>query len=247
MTWFEPKLIGVADSESSSALMRPLRYGLDGPGPFAWALGVGVVCVVAGAVAWPPAIWVGVGLLGYAGGHLFASVVGKPRSGGRLIDSIPWRGDECVLDVGCGHGLLLIEAARRLTTGRAVGVDVWRQKDQWHNSRGATIDTVRDAGVADRVEVSGADARALPFRDDTFDVVVSSLVIHNISDREGRAQAVREIARVLRPGGRVAILDIAGTSLYANELEAAGLVDVHRSAAALLLVPTARRLSARRP
>jgi ubiquinone/menaquinone biosynthesis C-methylase UbiE len=224
-----------------------IRYGIDGPGPLAAGAGAGVACIVVGALAWSPMMWVGIGLLAYAGGHFFASAVGKGRTARRMIDAIDWRGDEDVLDVGCGHGLLLIETARRLTTGRAVGVDVWRQKDQWRNSRDATLENVKAAGVEARVEVRDGDARQLPFPDASFDVVVSCLVIHNIRSGDERAQAIREIARVLRPGGQVAIIDMAATARYAAELRAAGLVDLRRTFHLALVMPTARQLTARKP
>ena len=182
--------------------------------------------------------------LGYAALHLWSSKRGKQRDAARLLDGIPWRGDEHVLDVGCGHGLLLINAAQRLTTGTAVGIDVWSQKDQWHNSPEATLENARRAGVADRVEVRDGDARRLDFPDETFDVVVSSLVIHNIPGDEGRARAISEIARVLKPGGRVAIVDIAKTNLYERELAAApAMTDVRRSRTVLFL-PTSGKVTA---
>ena len=64
------------------------------------------------------------------------------------------------------------------------------------------------AGVADRVEVRTADMTALPFADDSFDVVTSALAIHNISSPEGRHRAIEEAMRVLRPGGRLLIADL---------------------------------------
>jgi arsenite methyltransferase len=56
----------------------------------------------------------------------------------------------------------------------------------------------------------------LPFEERTFDIVASSLTLHNIRGRVGREQAVREIVRVLKPGGIVSILDIARTGEYAR-------------------------------
>ena len=43
----------------------------------------------------------------------------------RMLEAVNWRGDEQVLDVGCGNGFLLVEIAKRLTTGMATGIDVW--------------------------------------------------------------------------------------------------------------------------
>ena len=82
--------------------------------------------------------------------------------------------------------------------------------------------------MAERVELHSADMRALPFDDGSFDVMVSSLAIHNISGAGERAKALREAARVLRPGGKLAIADIRYTRAYATELEACGLMVTER-------------------
>jgi ubiquinone/menaquinone biosynthesis C-methylase UbiE len=161
------------------------------------------------------------------------SKVGKVRERDRLLDSLPWRGDEAVLDVGCGRGLLLIGAARRLTTGNAVGTDIWRAADLSGNRPEATLENARLERVADRVEVRDGDARRLPFADGAFDVVVSKEVLHNIYDASERDTAVREIARVLKPGGRLLLGDVRHTGRYAQALRESGLVDVRRSPASV--------------
>ena len=155
---------------------------------------------------------------------LVSSVWGKFRLRDRMLDDIPWRGDEQVLDVGCGHGLMLIGAARRVPRGNATGVDVWSQRDQASNSREATERNARLEGVADRVEIRDADARTLPFRDATFDVVLSSFVIHNIAGAEERDRAVREIARVTKSGGYVGIADVGHVRAYRHRLETSGFI-----------------------
>ncbi|MEY2471266.1 MAG: arsenite methyltransferase [Actinomycetota bacterium] len=226
--------------------MALLDDGVDAPRDLVTRAAAGGVFLALGTV-WPIAQWPAGFLLFYSAGQFFVSVYGKQRTVRRMLDRLPWRGDEHVLDVGCGHGLLLVEAARRLTTGRAVGIDVWSQRDQWRNTADATRARLRAAGLGDKVEVQDADARELPFADASFDVVVSNLVIHNIPGEDERARAIREVARVLKPGGRVALVDIAHTRHYAEVLRAEGFVDVHRGAVPLMVWPGARRLTATKP
>src|SRR5215211_4228755 len=128
-----------------------------------------------------------------------------------LLDGLKLRGDERILDMGCGRGAVLLMAAQHLTTGRAVGVDLWRSVDQSGNSPAATQRNAVAEGVADRVDLHTGDMTALPFEDNSFDVVVSSLAIHNIRGRAGREKAIDEAVRVLRPGGRLLIADLLGT------------------------------------
>jgi ubiquinone/menaquinone biosynthesis C-methylase UbiE len=226
--------------------MGLLDDGLDAPRDLLKAGGAGLVFLALGFV-WPLAQWPAGFLLFYAAGQLFVSVYGKRQTARLMLDRLSWRGDERVLDVGCGHGMLVIEAARRLTTGRAIGVDVWSQRDQWRNTADATRDHARAAGVGDRVEVHDADARELPFADGTFDVVVSNLVIHNIPGADERARAIREVARVLGPGGHVALVDMAHTGDYARVLRDAGFTEVRRAVVPLMVWPGARRLTATKP
>ena len=170
-----------------------------------------------------------------AGSLIWYSKIEKPRQAEHLLDLVPWRGDERVLDVGCGRGLLLISAARRLTDGRAVGVDLWSGLQLSGNRPQAVLENARRAGVAERVEIQDGDARSLPFADASFDVVLSSLVLHNIPSQTGRRQAVREIARVLKPGGHVALLDVRHTSDYVHVLCDCGLIDPRRQSAGWFL------------
>ena len=154
---------------------------------------------------------------------IYDSKIGKVREREKYLDKIAWRGDERVLDVGCGLGLFLIGAAKRLSTGRAVGIDKWQQEDLSGNNAAGALDNAMIEGVADKVEVHTGDARKLPFDDASFNVVLSSMALHNIYNAGERQTAVCEIARVLRSGGRVLILDVRHTRQYAATLRDAGL------------------------
>src|SRR5580658_10434472 len=136
----------------------------------------------------------------------------------RILDGTHLRGDEMVLDMGCGRGAVLTAVARRLTTGRVTGVDIWSTTDQSGNARDVTLRNASLEGVSDRVHIETADMRALPYPDATFDLVVSSLAIHNIRSNADRKRAVVEGFRVLKPGGRMVIADIRATAIYESAL-----------------------------
>jgi ubiquinone/menaquinone biosynthesis C-methylase UbiE len=137
------------------------------------------------------------------------------------------QGDETVLDMGCGRGAVLLATAKRLARGRAIGVDLW-QADQTDNSPSATLANAELENVADRIELHTADMIALPLDDNSVDVIVSSLAIHNIPSHEGRRQALGEAMRVLRPGGRLAIADLWETRQHAAHLRKSGWNNVQR-------------------
>jgi arsenite methyltransferase len=109
-----------------------------------------------------------------------------------------------------------------------VGVDLWRRADQSGNSPEAARRNAAAEGVADHAELHEGDMTALPFDDDSFDVVLSSLAIHNIRGNIGRAKAISEAVRVLRPGGRLLIVDVRGTRQYQAQLVRMRMKDVAR-------------------
>lgn len=146
----------------------------------------------------------------------------------RILDRIQLRGDEMVLDMGCGRGAVLIAVARRLSRGGVTGVDIWSTTDQSGNSKDVALRNASLEGVSDRVHIETADIRALPFSDATFDLVVSSMAIHNIRLKADRKRAVAEGFRVIKPGGRMVIADIRATATYADALRTLGASNVER-------------------
>jgi arsenite methyltransferase len=228
-------------------------YGLDAPGVVRnLALGGLAAVVVAAIVQVLPltqgdrniaSTWFGLTafvLLVEVGWMVYSSRVGKLRMRVLVIDALGVMGSERVLDVGCGRGLLLIEAAKRLPEGEAVGLDLWSTRDLSGNHPKVAIENARLEGVEKRIRLETGDMREMPFADVSFDAAVASLAIHNVPDREGRSAAVKEIARVLRPGARVALLDFARTGEYLNTLRALGWTDVRRTGYSLRMFPPVR-------
>jgi len=106
------------------------------------------------------------------------------------VREVVWPGDR-VLDACCGTGDLAVEAERR--GGRVVGLDFSPQMLERARRKSGTIEWVQ------------GDALALPFADSAFDAATVGFGVRNLEDLE---IGLRELARVLRPGGKVAVLEI---------------------------------------
>lgn len=178
----------------------------------------------------PAAPWtlisIALGLLAMVAIHAHTTLRGKFAVWACILSGLGLKGNERVLDLGCGRGGVLMAAAKLLPGGRAVGIDIWSTSDQSGNSPEATERNARAEGVADRVEVRSGDMRQLPFPDGSFDVVVSSMAIHNIHERAGRTSALDEAIRVLRQGGKLAIVDFMVVDEYPDHRTRRGMQDV---------------------
>jgi len=154
---------------------------------------------------------------------LHYSKAGKFRHRDRMLAKVQWTGNETVLDVGAGRGLLLIGAAKKLSTGHATGIDIWSTVDLSGNTPQAVEKNIALERVDGRASVRSEDARKMSFPDGSIDVVLTNACIHNIHPGAGRRQACREIARVLKPGGVAVVSDFQHVRAYARELRNAGL------------------------
>src|SRR6266851_3900831 len=206
----------------SSLPPRRGAYGFDAPyAPLLMALGSACLLALSAWLLWSGemnstrhAISIlapGVGALWLflnAAIYVHTTRAGKFAVWAELLDRLELKGDEQLLDIGCGRGAVLLMAAQRLPRGRAVGVDLWSTMDQSGNAERVTRQNAALEAVAERVELHTADMRQLPFDDGSFDMVVSSLAIHNVPGAGERARAVCEAARVLKKGGKLVIADI---------------------------------------
>ena len=119
------------------------------------------------------------------------------RAVDKLLDLLDVGSDERLLDVATGPAVVLDQLARReLRPEEAVGIDASRE--MLRRAPELPLGWVLQEG----------DARRLPFADGTFDVVSASYLLH-VLDAADRRAVVAEVARVLRPGGRVGTLTVA--------------------------------------
>lgn len=151
---------------------------------------------------------------------------------GWFLDLAGLRPGECVVDLGSGSGMDLFLAANLVgPTGRAIGVDFTPEQ------RAKAERLAHDAGF-DRVEVRAGRIEELPVDDDSADCVISNGVINLSPEKE---RVFHEVARVLRPGGRMAIADIVtekqltesivcNADLWASCIGGAAQIDTYRGA-----------------
>ena len=115
----------------------------------------------------------------------------------RVLEDIHLTAGERLLDIGCGTGTLLLEAARETPGVHLTGIDPDPQ----------ILSLARSKLQASQVELVQASADQLPFPPRSFDVVVSTLVFHHLS-MESKRRAISEIARVLTAEGRFLLADM---------------------------------------
>ncbi|BCY11857.1 class I SAM-dependent methyltransferase [Actinoplanes sp. L3-i22] len=132
----------------------------------------------------------------------FTRIAGLHRVHGELLDRAGVQPGERVLEIGCGPGDLLLQLGRRVPRVELVGID----------PDPAALRRARRKSRRRRVEVrfERAYADELPFPDASFDRVLSSYMLHHL-DPEPQVAAMREVRRVLRPGGELHVVDADGT------------------------------------
>ena len=156
----------------------------------------------------------------------WSSQQGKVSEMTKLISDIPWGGNEVVLDIGCGRGLGMVLAGKRLENGMSVGIDVWQRSHLWGNDPASIWANATKEGIRDKVFALKADPGTLPFADSSVDVILSALSFHRLIREKDRIVAFSEIARVLKDGGRIGILDAGNGGEYSKVLLQIGMSDI---------------------
>jgi len=123
--------------------------------------------------------------------------MGRPEK--RLLEFLQLSGDEVVLDSGCGSGFHTLLLAEELPTGRVLAVDLSGEM------LGQLRKNARKRGLVDRIEVLHGDGLDLDMDDNSVDRALSAAVWHHLDDPQ---EACKELARVVRPGGRVVVSDL---------------------------------------
>ena len=148
---------------------------------------------------------------------------GKFKHRDRMLNLQEWKGDERVLDVGTGLGLLMIGAAKKLTTGKATGIDIFNEYDLSDNTIEQAKRNAELEKVSDKTEILVENILQTTFDDNYFDVIVSNLCLHNLYTTDEREKACMEINRILKPGGKAIISDFKNTGEYKKTFRSLGL------------------------
>ena len=148
---------------------------------------------------------------------------GKFKHRNRILNLHHWRGDEQVLDVGTGLGLLMIGAAKKLTTGKAFGIDIFNSYDLSDNTIEQTKTNAELEAVSAKVEIIKENILKTSFNNNSFDLIVSNLCIHNIYKSNDRRQACSEMYRILKPLGEIILSDYKNSGEYKKTLESLGM------------------------
>ena len=120
----------------------------------------------------------------------------------QAVDRAGLRPGEKVLDIGCGPGTLALLAKERVgPDGEVYGIDPSPEMIELAQQKAAA--------ASSDVRFQTGVAEDLPFPDGTYDAVLSSLMLHHLPD-DLKPRALKEVARVLRPGGRLFAVDMSG-------------------------------------
>lgn len=109
--------------------------------------------------------------------YMHTSIVGKYKIMQAIVNNIHLKKDSKILDAGCGHGAFMLQFSKQAASiGEIIGIDIWSNKDQGNNSIEATQKIIDSSNLANKAKLKTAAILDMPFSDNEFDLIVSSLV-----------------------------------------------------------------------
>jgi len=169
----------------------------------------------------------GLCLLSICGCQFWYSCVAKPYVYKTILDQMKLAGTEQILDIGCGRGLFSLMSAQRLIKASHPNKPIGRilAEDIWTDSPTIVRRNALKNGFRDLITPGLNDVTDLIHKDNTFDVVIASMVLDVFQLQQERAQIVREMLRVLKPGGTLILWDPKVTHLIHTEFASIGDVE----------------------
>lgn len=151
---------------------------------------------------------------------------------GLLLEHIQYPEISTILDIGCGNGYLSILLAQKYPGAKLTAIDYW--KGLWGYSEEQSEKNAENEGVLSQITFKQASASDLPFEDETFDLVVSNLVFHEVSDVSDKKDVIKEALRVVKKGGFFVFQDLfLAKMIYGdmdslmNSMKSCGIKEVH--------------------
>ncbi|WP_080904746.1 class I SAM-dependent methyltransferase [Parabacteroides sp. Marseille-P3160] len=111
-----------------------------------------------------------------------------------------------LLDIGCGSEILAVELAVKCPALKIQGIDYWGS--MWGYSKEKCEKLAKDYNVSDRINFERASASSLPFKNESFEIVISNMVFHEVADAKDKREVIKEALRVLKKGGQFVFQDL---------------------------------------
>ncbi len=141
----------------------------------------------------------------------------------------------------------MVLAAKRLENGYVLGVDTWSKAHIYGNDPHSILANSMRENVDSKVEAVKGFSAQLPLADASIDTILSGVAIHRLARRRHREALFAEIARVLKQGGRIGILDAGNGNEYSSLLHRAGLRDIEMHRLRFSSFPPFHVVIARKP